>query len=407
MYDVLMGDIMTNFEIIKTFENIQADCIVGENARICATNTTYSYGRVVYPVAGINGGKVYRVDLEYAVKNMDKNSRVAVMASWSDTAGKYVRRYLKKTAPGNMSLKIQLPDDLSSLQIEMYMWSCGGGEAVFEKPQFTCIGEYKSRNVTLATAWFDPRHQRKCEDNMEDILRIIDNAGRAETRPDVLVFSENIYARKRGKSLQESALTWDSQPMKTLCAKAKEYNMYLVLGLFINQNGVFKNCAVIFGRDGSIAGVCEKTHLPLEEVEMGIAPGNEFKVFDLDFGRVGILICWDHFFSEPARILQKMGAEVLLIPTIGITKYQVRARAADTGVYTLVSGQSDPDMNIIINPEGDIAAKVDDPELGFAAYTVDLNKTEYTHWMSVGDADGQAGELYMAERRPELYGDLV
>ena len=398
---------MTNFKIVPTFDNIQAACTVGENARICATNPTYSYGRVVYPVDGVQGGRVYRIDLDYTAQDMDKNSRVAAMASWSDADGKYVRRYLKATATGHMSIKIHLPENLAELQIEMYMWTCGEGQAVFEKPQITCLGEYESRNVTLATAWFNPRHERKCEDNMEDILRVIDNAGRAETRPDILVFSENIYARKRGKSLPESALTFDSAPIKTLCAKAKEYNMYLVLGLFINQNGVFKNCAVIFGRDGSIAGVYEKTHLPLEEVEMGIAPGNEFKVFDLDFGRIGILVCWDHFFSEPARIMQKMGAEVLIIPTIGITKYQARARAADTGVYTLVSGQSDPDMNVIINPEGDIAAKVDDPELGFAAYTVDLNKTEYTHWMSVGDADGQAGELYMAERRPELYGQLI
>ena len=166
--------------------------------------------------------------------------------------------------------------------------------------------------------------------------------------------------------------------------------------------------AVLIDRRGNIAGKYRKTHLPLAEVEDGETAGNEYPVFDTDFGRIGILICWDFFFPEAMRIMRLKGAEVVFLPIAGdpgARHWDIvsRARALDNGVYVVASVSDGADSRII-NPDGEVVANTTD---GLATADLDLSKESRLWWLSVGPADGEAKSLVIEERRPDTYKDLV
>jgi predicted amidohydrolase len=73
------------------------------------------------------------------------------------------------------------------------------------------------------------------------------------------------------------------------------------------------------------------------ELDQGVSPGRELRVFDADFGRVAVMNCFDSWFPEVARALAQMGAEVILLPNAGYFEDLMPARAADNGVCIVAS----------------------------------------------------------------------
>ena len=98
---------------------------------------------------------------------------------------------------------------------------------------------------------------------------------------------------------------------------ARQYNLYIVAGLLEKDGNVVYNTAVLIDKKGKIVGKYRKISLPREEIDGGITPGDETPVFDTDFGRIGMMICWDVTFPETARALAKQGAEVIFLPIAG------------------------------------------------------------------------------------------
>src|SRR5690606_21644241 len=105
---------------------------------------------------------------------------------------------------------------------------------------------------------------------------------------------------------------------------------------------LFHNTAVLIDRQGKLVGKYRKVHLTIGEGENGLTPGTDYPVYDTDFGRIGLMTCWDNWFSEPARILRLKGAEMLFMPLAGDgdnTHWDVvwKARAIDNGVWMVTS----------------------------------------------------------------------
>jgi len=102
---------------------------------------------------------------------------------------------------------------------------------------------------------------------------------------------------------------------------AKESNVVLVTSLFEKRaSGLYHNTAVVFEKDGSIAGKYRKMHIPDDpgfyEKFYFITPGDMgFEPIDTSVGRLGVLVCWDQWYPEAARIMALKGAEVLIYPT--------------------------------------------------------------------------------------------
>lgn len=103
-------------------------------------------------------------------------------------------------------------------------------------------------------------------------------------------------------------------------AVAKECGIVLVTSLFEKRAaGLYHNTAVVFEKDGTIAGKYRKMHIPDDPAyyeKFYFTPGDiDFKPINTSVGRLGILVCWDQWYPEAARLMALQGAEILIYPT--------------------------------------------------------------------------------------------
>ena len=101
---------------------------------------------------------------------------------------------------------------------------------------------------------------------------------------------------------------------------ARQHNIVLVTSLFERRAaGLYHNTAVVFERDGSIAGKYRKMHIPDDPAyyeKFYFTPGDlGFQPIDTSVGRLGVLVCWDQWYPEAARLMALQGAELLIYPT--------------------------------------------------------------------------------------------
>jgi len=101
---------------------------------------------------------------------------------------------------------------------------------------------------------------------------------------------------------------------------AKELGVIIVLSLFEKRTaGLYHNTAVVIEKDGTIAGMYRKMHIPDDPAyyeKFYFAPGDlGFEPIQTSIGKLGILICWDQWYPEAARLMALTGAEILIYPT--------------------------------------------------------------------------------------------
>jgi len=101
---------------------------------------------------------------------------------------------------------------------------------------------------------------------------------------------------------------------------AREHRIVLVASLFEKRApGLYHNTAVVFEKDGSIAGKYRKMHIPDDPgfyEKFYFTPGDlGFEPIDTSVGRLGVLVCWDQWYPEAARLMTLKGAELLIYPT--------------------------------------------------------------------------------------------
>lgn len=175
--------------------------------------------------------------------------------------------------------------------------------------------------------------------------RMADEAGEVHGRGlDIAAFPE--YSVTGGKTgpASEISLPLEGELLESIGAKAREHACYIVLPLMLAEDreaGTYSNAAVLIGRDGDAVGIYRKVHpVPgpgLEELEGGIIAGREFPVFDCDFGRVAIQICYDMAFDDGWETLSRKGAELVVWPSQWPGRINPSARAVRYGYHILSS----------------------------------------------------------------------
>jgi len=195
-----------------------------------------------------------------------------------------------------------------------------------------------------------------------------------------------------------------------------------VAGLWPQSGGVgferdgerLYNTAVLMGRKGEVLGKYHKVQI-LSVERWSLRGGEGFPVFQADFGTVGMLICYDIMFPEPARALVLNGAEILFNPTMGISGagqcednglLRVRMRALDNFVPLVVSKCGSETM--IVASDGNVLAQAGRSREEVVSATVDLDGTPVDHsqWeVLTGTWDVKA--RFLQERLPEFYGELT
>lgn len=169
----------------------------------------------------------------------------------------------------------------------------------------------------------DPRNKKA---NLDTMVRWIEEA--AKQNVDILVFPEGqLTGRGTGFMTEykaEDKLYWfencelvpEGPSVKEVIRQAKKHGMYVCWGMVERdpkRATIMHNVSVLVGPEGFV-GKYRKVHLPLAE-RFWSTPGFDFPVFDTDFGKVGLMTCFDKMYPEVARSLAVQGAEIILCGT--------------------------------------------------------------------------------------------
>lgn len=174
------------------------------------------------------------------------------------------------------------------------------------------------RPVTIALAQHD-----LVPGDLDHNLGIVEDHMRraADQGADIVVFPELATSGFRQDLLgeerrQEIAEPVDGPTAQRVGRLAAELGVYVVVAILemSRVSGVIYNTMVLIDRQGAVAGHYRKNHA-FDTEGMHFAPGREMPVFDTDFGKVGIMICYDMGLPETARCLTLGGAELILVPS--------------------------------------------------------------------------------------------
>ena len=234
---------------------------------------------------------------------------------------------------------------------------------------------------------------------------------------DIVFFPEAYqYVTDRSIIYDRARLSAAIESFRARCsALAKKHRAYLVPWDYEIKGDKLYNTSYILSREGEEIGRYRKVHLPHDEQKMGFANGDSFPVFDLDFGRIGIMICWDNYFPESARCLGNAGARLVLFPLYGDVlspewEIKLRCRAIDSRMY-IASSQIDRynsgAFTGLVSPNGEVLAKLDRENEAHLVFEVDLDADCVTQ--TTGNRNYRENIRAYTDRcrRPETYGNVT
>ena len=232
-----------------------------------------------------------------------------------------------------VTLEAPALEGASAVEIQLRLQNAPGGTVFWDELSLEEIAAPGAREVVVAAVNLRPRESASPQ---ESVRAFVDLA-RAEVpaEADVIVLPEGITLVGTGRSYAEVAEPVPGRTTRVLGELARARDAWVVAGLYEREGVAIYNTAVLLDRQGRLAGAYRKVYLPREEVEGGLTPGDEYPVFTTDFGRVGLMICWDAQYADPARALALGGAELVLVPIWGGNETLVRAPHADDNAIRL------------------------------------------------------------------------
>lgn len=287
--------------------------------------------------------------------------------------------------------------------------------------------------------------QQQCGDSKQENLdateRLIRQAAAGQHQ---LVVLQELHATRYFCQTEDTDVFDLAEPIpgptsQRLGALAKELAIVIVGSVFERRmNGVYHNTAVVFDADGSLAGQYRKMHIPDDPgfyEKFYFTPGDAlcnsgdsgFTPIDTSVGRLGVLVCWDQWYPEAARLMALAGAEVLIYPTaIGwdvtdepgeqarqldawVTVQRGHAVANNLPVIAPNRIGTEPDPSgasdgirfwgnsFICGPQGEFLARADGESETVLSATIDRHRSESIRriWP------------YLRDRRIDAYGDLL
>ncbi len=214
------------------------------------------------------------------------------------------------------------------------------------------------------------------------------------------------------------------------CKLARKHKVVIIASLFEKRaSGLYHNTAAIIDADGSMLGIYRKMHIPDDPLfyeKFYFTPGDlGFKAWQTRYAKIGVLICWDQWYPEAARLTAMQGAEILFYPTAigwhpgekaeyGVNQHGAwetiqRSHAVANGCYVAVTnriGLETPiggdglefwGQSFVAGTSGQILAKASVHKEENLLVPIDLAKVDVTrtHWP------------FLRDRRIDAYGDLT
>lgn len=250
--------------------------------------------------------------------------------------------------------------------------------------------------------------------NIATALRMLDGLNEDGDQHDLVCLPEMLTFRPLGtRPTAEIAVPHTHRIRDELSVRARRLGSYLVAGyVMTGDDGRQYNVVDVFDRDGIRMGEHRKTHLfdaPGHDESSHVVPGDALTLVDADFGRVGLIVCYELRFPEIARTLALAGAELFVVPNSWPTDGRVRAggdlsillaaTAVQNQAYVLHCNQAGPvgglDLaggSCVIDPKG---ARISDADGGDCVVTARIDGATMR--------DVRAARSVFAHRRPKLY----
>jgi predicted amidohydrolase len=231
--------------------------------------------------------------------------------------------------------------------------------------------ERPPRKVIIGTVIFGPYGAYPgLEQRLEVLGDLIDRMARqaAEQYPgrrlDLAILPETTVTSTHGKA-QERAVPLRGRVREAFGALARKHRTYIIAPMDLAEDGrggtSCSNAAVLFDRKGEVAGIYRKRHpvasVGHDDLEGGIEPGRDCPVFDCDFGRLGIQICWDIQYPDGWDALARGGAEIVAWPTASPATVLPASNAARHRYYVVSSTWRD--NATVYEPTGMVAARIE------------------------------------------------
>ena len=279
--------------------------------------------------------------------------------------------------------------------------------------------------------------QMSCTDDIQaNIGKLKDNIRKCAGMGARLVVLQELhntvyFCQSENASLCDLAETVPGPSTETFGALAKELGVVLVLSLFERRApGIYHNTAVVIEKDGTIAGKYRKMHIPDDPgyyEKFYFTPGDlGFMPVETSVGKLGVLVCWDQWYPEAARIMALNGADILIYPTAigGVATDPLSEQALQRDAWQLVQRghavanglpvitvnrtghEDDPSgctpglefwgHSFATGPQGEILTRFGTEEEA-RVVSVDLGRTEYV----------RRGWPFFRDRRIDAFGDIL
>lgn len=274
--------------------------------------------------------------------------------------------------------------------------------------------------------------QMSCSDNRDDNIKKAEKMVReaAKQGANIILIQELFetlyFCQKENPEYYGYASTLENNPAINHFTKiAKELNLVIPISYYERCNNAYFNSIAIIDADGSVLGQYRKSHIPDGpgyEEKYYFSPGDTgFKVWQTKFGIIGVGICWDQWFPEPARAMALMGAELIFYPTaIGSEPEDSSVDSKDHWQRCMI-GHSASNLVPVIASNRVGTEKIEDSSITFygSSFITDgtgkvikeANRTDETIIMATFDLDALAFQRtewgVFRDRRPELYRPLL
>jgi predicted amidohydrolase len=334
-------------------------------------------------IDGVTAGRWYRLTAYYRAQGVaHENWQVLARLDWRTADGtragqpEYAWQAEADGGWQRLTLGAPAPDGATGVTVQLQLREGGAGTLYWDDVRLEEVAAPAARRVRVAAVNLRPRGTLDAAASVRAWVDVASSG--VPDGIDVILLSEGIPMVGTGKAYVDVAEPLPGPTTSALGELARRKHAWVVAGLYEREGAAVYNTAVLLDRSGAVAGKYRKVYLPREEVEGGLTAGASYPVFTTDFGTVGLMICWDTNFADPARALALAGAEVLLVPIAGGNETLVHARAIENRVFVATSGYDIPTE--VIDPDGKTLARAA-TDGTVAVATIDLARRYTDPWL--------------------------